>query len=161
MAPRSPKPTIGSSDPIRQNARGFVPSALRFPLSILLSLLFAAATAAHARAQAAPATAPSALPAANADRRADRPVSKDSRADAADDVIPGKVTRYVRRLLKKYDGNGNGVLEQAEWSLMQGDPRLADANADAKITEEELIGRVVGYALDHRIRPRRPTLWNA
>jgi hypothetical protein len=40
--------------------------------------------------------------------------------------------------LRRYDQNGNGVLERDEWSQMRGDPSAADKNKDGKITEQEL-----------------------
>lgn len=80
--------------------------------------------------------------------------------DRPDDAIPVKVIRYVRRLVKKYDRNGDGKLQPAEWSKMQGNPRLADSNHDGLITREELTGRVVQYGRYRRIRPLRGSYWD-
>ena len=50
----------------------------------------------------------------------------------------------------KYDQNRNGSLDETEWSKMQGNPRLVDANADNIITTRELIARVLSYGNSRR-----------
>lgn len=73
---------------------------------------------------------------------------------------PLKVRRYAGRLVKKYDRNGDGKLQQAEWRRMQGDPASVDSDGDGLITAAELTRRVVGYGRTRRIRPLRRLYWN-
>jgi hypothetical protein len=70
--------------------------------------------------------------------------------------IAAKIVRYATRLVRKYDGNGDGWLEQEEWRQMGGDPRDADANGDRLITLEELTQYVANYSLRRKIRLRSP-----
>ncbi len=42
-------------------------------------------------------------------------------------------------MMKRYDKNGDGVLDKSEWSQMSGDPEKYDRNHDGKITLDELI----------------------
>lgn len=46
-------------------------------------------------------------------------------------------------LMKKYDQNGNGILERDEWSRISGTPANADANRDGRISRTELINRII------------------
>lgn len=76
---------------------------------------------------------------------------------AAKIPIPIKILRYSQRLVEKYDGNGDGRLDESEWSHMQGNPRLADLNRDQAITVTELAERVARYGRRRKIR-LMPTL---
>lgn len=49
---------------------------------------------------------------------------------------------YARGLLKKYDANGDSILQKAEWEKISGTPEKADSNRDGKITYNELLARV-------------------
>ncbi len=42
-------------------------------------------------------------------------------------------------MMKRYDKNGDGVLDKTEWSQMSGDPEKYDRNHDGKITLDELV----------------------
>ena len=42
-------------------------------------------------------------------------------------------------MLKKYDKDGSGVLEESEWKEMRGSPEKSDTDGDKKITLDELI----------------------
>ncbi len=46
-------------------------------------------------------------------------------------------------LIKKYDENGNGILERDEWIKISGNPANADINRDGKISRTELINRLI------------------
>lgn len=71
--------------------------------------------------------------------------------------IPVKILRYAQRVVDKYDGNGDGRLDQDEWSQMAGNPRLADIDRDQVITAAELAERVAKYGRPRKIR-LTPTL---
>ena len=49
----------------------------------------------------------------------------DSHASAAADraSIPAKIRRHAQRLMRKYDTDGDGRLQTAEWRKMPGDVR--------------------------------------
>lgn len=49
---------------------------------------------------------------------------------------------YARALLRKYDADGDRVLQEAEWRKIRGKPERADANGDGQITLDELTARV-------------------
>ncbi|NQT17191.1 MAG: hypothetical protein HQ582_30840 [Planctomycetes bacterium] len=66
--------------------------------------------------------------------------------------IPIKILRYSQRLVDKYDRNGDGRLDQDEWSQMQGNPRLADSDRDGLLTAAELAERVARYGRPRKIR---------
>ena len=66
--------------------------------------------------------------------------------------IPIKILRYSQRLVDKYDRNGDGRLDQDEWSQMQGNPRLADLDRDGVLTAAELAERVARYGRPRKIR---------
>lgn len=112
---------------------------------------------ARPRQDPAAASTPAFRPAGRSNTRYRDSSSEVARAEGA---IPIKVSRYVQRLLRKYDRNGDGKLQPREWGRMQGDPHLADANNDDLITKEELTRRVADYGRYRRIRPLRPSFWD-
>jgi Ca2+-binding EF-hand superfamily protein len=57
-----------------------------------------------------------------------------------------RVRRYAEVLLRRYDRNRNGVLEQEEWSRMRGDPARSDTNQDGILTVEELTVQLSAYS---------------
>lgn len=73
-----------------------------------------------------------------------------SRPDEA--PLPSKVQRYARRVIERYDLNGDGQLQAAEWRKMRGQPALADANRDGVITVDELAQWVAAYGAQRKIR---------
>ncbi|OHB80967.1 MAG: hypothetical protein A2W31_04720 [Planctomycetes bacterium RBG_16_64_10] len=81
---------------------------------------------------------------------------------AQDDVRPpqegisAKIARYAKRLVQKYDRDGDRRLRQDEWEQMGGDPRRADANGDGIILFEELARHVANYSMLRTIRLRSP-----
>ncbi|MFV2065379.1 MAG: EF-hand domain-containing protein [Pirellulales bacterium] len=70
--------------------------------------------------------------------------------------VSAKVLRYVQRIMKKYDRNGDGRIDEEEFRLMHGDPRRADLDQDGVITLKELAERVASYGRRCRIRLRSP-----
>jgi Ca2+-binding EF-hand superfamily protein len=54
-----------------------------------------------------------------------------------------KVRAYAKNIIKKYDRNENGSLEEDEWEEMSTDPKPADRNNDGVITESELTARLL------------------
>jgi Ca2+-binding EF-hand superfamily protein len=59
-----------------------------------------------------------------------------SSSGQADDA---RIRSYAMSLMKRYDKNGDGVLDKSEWSQMSGDPEKYDRNHDGKITLDELV----------------------
>lgn len=70
--------------------------------------------------------------------------------------IAAKIVRYARRMIVKYERNGDGQLEPEEWRQMGGDAGAADANGDRLITVEEFSQYVANYSLRRKIRLRSP-----
>lgn len=66
--------------------------------------------------------------------------------------VSAKILRYAERLVKQYDTNGNGRLEQDEWEKMHGDPKAMDANRDGVITTEDLARYIARYGRAHRLQ---------
>lgn len=67
-------------------------------------------------------------------------------------TITSKLFRYAKRIVKRYDTNGDGRLDQREWSSMRGNPATADLNRDGQITIDEFARFVANYAAGRRIR---------
>lgn len=67
-----------------------------------------------------------------------------SRSDGSTNSRPAseRDETYARGLLKKYDTNGDRVLQEEEWKKISGSPEKADSNGDKKITFTELVDRV-------------------
>jgi Ca2+-binding EF-hand superfamily protein len=74
----------------------------------------------------------------------------------AQQAVSAKILRYVERLVRKYDLDGNGQLEEVEWRSMQGTPQLADADGDQVITAAEMTRYVANYGSRRNIRLRTP-----
>jgi hypothetical protein len=98
-----------------------------------------------ATAETPPAEPPSASPS-----DALPPAAKEQPHDPRS--ITAKIARYAQRLVRIYDRNNNGQLEQAEWETMHGAPRQADLNGDGVIPVEELARHVAEYGRTRRIR---------
>jgi Ca2+-binding EF-hand superfamily protein len=56
-----------------------------------------------------------------------------------------RLEEYARGLIRRYDHNENGVLEEKEYGEMSSFHRGADANGDRVITREELADRLANY----------------
>lgn len=59
--------------------------------------------------------------------------------------IDERIRGYATGLMKRYDKNGNGILDQDEVSQMRGDWKSTDANGDGRLTVEELMTRFASY----------------
>ncbi len=75
---------------------------------------------------------------------------------AAQTPIPAKVSRYARRLIKEYDRNGDGKLQEEEWRRMHGQPARVDASGDGTITADELTQWIVNFGSQRRLRLVHP-----
>jgi len=75
-----------------------------------------------------------------------------SKRRSAEVPIPVKIFRYSQRLVRQYDRNRDGRLDEAEWRQMQGNPRVADSDRDGVITVTELANRVARYGVRRKIR---------
>lgn len=65
---------------------------------------------------------------------------------AASSAVDERYRTYAANMLKRYDKNGNGVLDRDEWSQMRGDWwKSADTSGDGTITLDEIVGRLSGY----------------
>ena len=64
---------------------------------------------------------------------------------------PRKIARYARRLIARYDTDGNGILNSAEWDSMQGQPAVIDLDQNGRITSAELILHIMEYARTRRL----------
>jgi hypothetical protein len=71
----------------------------------------------------------------------------------------GKIERYARRLMKRYDLSGDGLLDQSEWLAMRGDPAgTMDQDRNGVITSVEIEHRVGNFGKRSlRVVPARST----
>jgi hypothetical protein len=139
------------STPLRGRQSAALPLAVLVVLALLLP--HAPRAAAQGTAPSQDASAPHTLaPKSNADSVA--PSAPASAETSPEDPrrIASKVVRYAQRLVRTYDRNGNGQLEQPEWQTMHGAPAQADLNHDGTITTEELARYVADYGRRRRIR---------
>lgn len=67
-------------------------------------------------------------------------------------AVTAKILRYANRLIRRYDRNSDGRLQEAEWRVMHGQPRLLDLDGDAVITLQEFARRVADYGHRRKIR---------
>jgi len=67
-------------------------------------------------------------------------------AEKSDDAPSMGMTDYAKGLVKKYDKNGNMMLDGDERQSLRPPASLADANNDNVITTEELVARLSGPA---------------
>ncbi len=66
--------------------------------------------------------------------------------------VPAKVDRYAKRVVRRYDTNGDGRLDATEWGKMGGNPASADTDRDGFLTETEYARYVTDYGQRRRIR---------
>jgi hypothetical protein len=64
-----------------------------------------------------------------------------------------RTREYAEALMRQYDANKSGTLEQDEWKQMRGDPGSGDRNGDGVLTVDELAQRFAGG--DRRDSDRR------
>jgi len=71
----------------------------------------------------------------------------------------GDVTPQIRALFGRLDGNGNGVLDRDEWTVLPGNPGQFDANQDGRITLAELSARMTQQPSEQSQRDRGRRDW--
>ncbi|HEY1068264.1 MAG TPA: hypothetical protein VGE52_19220 [Pirellulales bacterium] len=54
--------------------------------------------------------------------------------------------QFAESMLRQYDENKSGVLEQNEWSRMRGDPKSMDTNGDNIVTQDEIAAKLASYS---------------
>ncbi len=65
---------------------------------------------------------------------------------------PPKVESYCRRLLGRYDRDGDGQLQEVEWRRMPGSPCWADSDRDTVVSLDELSALITHYGQGRSIR---------
>lgn len=66
--------------------------------------------------------------------------AQDSQESDSGDVVKERLGKYVGKLIKLYDKNGDGILQEDEISQMRRKPdKGVDANEDGSITKDEMI----------------------
>jgi len=75
------------------------------------------------------------------------PASAEVEAPPNREPIPtGKMLRYAKRVIAKYDEDGDGALHAKEWRPMRGRPATIDTDRDGWLTAEEFAGHIARYA---------------
>ena len=62
-----------------------------------------------------------------------------------------KVVRYATTMIKRYDTDGDGILQREEWEKMPGTPQAIDLNGDGQITKDELVWYMMQYGQSRTI----------
>ena len=70
--------------------------------------------------------------------------------------VAAKVVRYAIHLLANYDTNGDGVLQQDEWTKMPGSPQAIDIDGDGNIELDELVRYLAVYGEKRTIHRPNP-----
>jgi hypothetical protein len=86
----------------------------------------------------APAAAAPSAPSSSGSSSSSAP-SSTAAASGSSPAEDPKIRSYATSMMKRYDKNGDGILDKSEWSQMSGDPEKYDRNHDGKITLDELI----------------------
>ena len=69
--------------------------------------------------------------------------SSSSSSSSGSSSPDSKIQSYADSLLKQYDDNKDGSLQEAEWSKMRSEHHAADRNGDKVITRQELFDRLL------------------
>lgn len=77
--------------------------------------------------------------------------------DTAVPTVPGKVVRYAVWLMRHYDLDGDGVLQEEEWKKMPGSPQAMDINGDSLVSLDELVRFLAFYGQERTIHRPHPT----
>ncbi len=67
-------------------------------------------------------------------------------------AVSSKIERYAKKLVKKYDADGDDRLNSAEVANLQESVRVSDFDRDGFITADELVRRMVAYSRRRSIR---------
>ena len=78
--------------------------------------------------------------------RSSRGGSSSDSSSSSGSSIEHRLREHAKSLLKQYDKNENGVLEEDEWRRMHRSHWSADSNGDKRITVEELTGWLEKYS---------------
>ena len=100
------------------------------------------------RVEGSPAAAAGSSASRSGERRGGgRFSSRSSRSSSSDSdrrrEVEERVRRFAPYIMRRYDTNGNGVLEKEEWGQMREDPSPADRNHDGVLTAEEFTAALV------------------
>ena len=57
-----------------------------------------------------------------------------------------RVRGFAKSMMKRYDTDGSGVVEKHEWGQVRGDPNEIDLDHNGKITEDEMVKRLMNYS---------------
>jgi hypothetical protein len=71
---------------------------------------------------------------------------------AATVPVPLKVLRYAQHLVQKNDRNGDGTLDEDEWSPLGSDFRTVDLDRDGTVSAPEIAQRIARYGFRRKIR---------
>ena len=67
-------------------------------------------------------------------------------------VVTAKILRYAERLIRRYDTNSDGCLQETEWRVIGGSPSSVDFDGDTVLTLREFSRHVADYAHRRKIR---------
>ncbi len=84
-------------------------------------------------------TAATSSTASSSSSSASSSTSPSSAASGGSSTDDPKIRAYAASMMKRYDKNGDGILDKSEWSQMGGDPEKYDRNHDGKITLDEMV----------------------
>lgn len=71
---------------------------------------------------------------------------------ANEPAVTAKILRYAGRLLRCYDADSDGRLQESEWKIMHGDPATLDRDGDRTVTLAEISRRIADYGHRRKIR---------
>ena len=57
-----------------------------------------------------------------------------------------KIRGFAKSMIKRYDTDRSGVVEKHEWGQIRGDPNEIDLDHNGKITEDEMVKRLMNYS---------------
>ena len=72
-----------------------------------------------------------------------RPSSSQSGSDREREE---RVRGFAKSMMKRYDTDKSSVLEKHEWGQIRGDPNEIDLDHNGKITEDEMVQRLMNYS---------------
>lgn len=73
------------------------------------------------------------------------------RDDVLVDAAPLTLRYYVRHLMNKYDANGDGILQRAEWENKIEGAQAIDLDGDFDLTDQEILFFLTRFAKDRTI----------
>ena len=79
-----------------------------------------------------------------------------NRDDTLVPALQSSLRYYYRYLMKKYDMNGNGILERREWENKISGAQAIDLDGDWDLTDQEVLFYLARYAKDRSIADPEP-----